>query len=107
MADEPTLGDVFVVASDLEVAAQGAPALEAAFRSRMREVEVHPGFIRLEVWRDAKREGAYQMVSWWDDEQSFRSYMRSPEHKRSHARIPTEPAKARGVGVRRFTVVAR
>jgi heme-degrading monooxygenase HmoA len=99
--------DAFVVVSDLEVAAVGADALEAAFRSRMREVEDHPGFRRLEVWRDARCEGAYQMVSWWDDEQSFRSYMRSAAHKRSHARIPTEPARARGVGVRRFTVVAR
>lgn len=107
MPDEPLRDGVFVVASDLEVAAPGAPALEAAFRSRMREVENHPGFRKLEVWRDVRREGTYQMVSWWDDEQSFRAYMRSPEHKHSHARIPTEPARARGVGVRRFTVIAQ
>ena len=106
MADE-SVDDAFVVVSDLEVAAVGVEALEAAFGARMREVEKHPGFLRLEVWRDTRREGAYQMVSWWTDEESFRRYMRSPEHKRSHARIPTEPAKARGVGVRRFTVVAR
>jgi hypothetical protein len=32
--------------------------------------------------------------------------MRSPEHRVSHDRIPTEPARARGVGLRRFTRVA-
>lgn len=93
----------FVVASDLEVDPVGAPALEEAFLRRLGEVEQHAGFQRLEVWRDDHREGSYVMVTWWDDEAAFRSYMRSSEHRTSHDRIPTEPARARGVGVRRFT----
>jgi heme-degrading monooxygenase HmoA len=96
----------FVVASELAVDPVGAGALEGAFRQRLGEVEHNPGFQRLEVWRDHKTDGAYLMVTWWDDEQAFRSYMRSQAHKTSHARIPTDPAKARGVGVRRFTLVA-
>ena len=96
----------FVVASDLAVDPVGSGVLEDAFRHRLREVEEHPGFQRLEVWRDHSTDGAYLMVTWWDDEPSFRSYMRSRAHRASHARIPTEPAKARGVGLRRFTVVA-
>jgi heme-degrading monooxygenase HmoA len=96
----------FVVTSDLEVAVEGSTALEAAFCSRLGEVEGHPGFQRLEVWRDSRRPGAYQMVSWWDDEASFLAYMRSAAHRRSHARIPTEPARPRGVRLRRFDVVA-
>jgi len=96
----------FVVASELAVDPDGTYVLEEAFRHRLGEVEGHPGFLRLEVWRDNQHEGSYQMVTWWTDESSFRVYMRSRAHKTSHARIPTEPAKARGVGVRRFTVVA-
>jgi heme oxygenase (mycobilin-producing) len=97
----------FVVVSDLEVAAVGADALEAAFGDRLHEVEAHPGFQRLEVWRDNVHDGAYRMVTWWDDEAAFRSYMRSSAHGRSHARIPDEPARARGKGLRRYTVIAR
>jgi heme-degrading monooxygenase HmoA len=97
---------VFVVASDLVVDPVGIDALEAAFRARLGEVEGHPGFQRLEVWRDDRTDGFYTMVTWWDDESSFRSYMRSTAHRESHARIPTEPAKAHGVGLRRFTVIA-
>ena len=96
----------FVVASELHVDVRGADVLEAAFRDRLHQVEDHPGFQRMEVWRDQRGEGAYLMVSWWDDEPSFRLYMRSDRHRASHARIPTEPAKARGVGLRRYTVVA-
>ena len=96
----------FVVASDLVVDPAGSDALETAFRHRLGEVEEHPGFQRLEDWRDHKTDGAYPMVTWWDDEQAFRSYMRSQAHKTSHERIPTQPAKARGIGVRRLTLVA-
>ena len=96
----------FVVASDLVVDPAGSDALETAFRHRLGEVEEHPGFQRLEDWRDHKVDGAYLMVTWWDDEQAFSSYMRSQAHKTSHERIPTQPAKARGIGVRRLTLVA-
>ena len=96
----------FVVASELRVDLCGAPALEAAFQDRLGKVENHRGFQRMEVWRDNRSDGGYLMVSWWDDEEAFRSYMRSDRHKASHARIPTEPAKARGVGLRRYTVIA-
>jgi heme-degrading monooxygenase HmoA len=102
---EPT-PRAFVVASDLEVGPAGAAALEQAFTARLGEVEAHPGFQRLEVWRDDHQDGAYRMVTWWDDEDSFRAYMRSTAHRRSHARIPTDPVRARGVGVRRFSVIA-
>lgn len=96
----------YVVASELAVDVVGAAALELAFADRLRQVEGHPGFQRLEVWRDSVREGQYLMVSWWDDEESFRTYMRSHRHRTSHARIPVEPARARGVGLRRYTVIA-
>lgn len=96
----------FVVASELEVAEVGAGALEAAFADRMLAVERHAGFQRLEVWRDNHRPGGYLMVTWWDDETAFRAYMRSVDHRESHARIPTSPAKARGVAVSRYTVIA-
>lgn len=96
----------FVVASELAVDICGAAALEDAFRDRLREVEQHVGFQRMEVWRDNRRDGGYMMVTWWNDDASFRAYMRSERHKASHARVPVAPAKARGVGLRRYTVIA-
>lgn len=96
----------FVVVSELSVDPAGAEALEGAFRDRLRLAEAHPGFQRLEVWRDGSAPGSYAMVTWWDDEPSFKSYMRSAAHDASHARVPTAPAKARGVGLRRYRLVA-
>jgi heme-degrading monooxygenase HmoA len=95
----------YVVTSEVHVDPAGAATLEDAFADRLGKVDGYPGFQRLEVWRDHAGEGRYLMVSWWDDEESFRSYMRSAEHRESHARVPTDP-RPRGVGLRRYTRVA-
>jgi heme oxygenase (mycobilin-producing) len=97
----------YVVVSHVEVAAAGVEVLEGAFANRLGEVERAPGFQRLEVWRSEEADGVYQMVTWWDREEDFRAYMRSAAHRRSHARIPVEPAAPRGAGLDRFRVVAR
>ena len=97
----------FVVESRLEIEPGAAGVLEEAFRHRLGAVEAAEGFIRLEVWRDEQATGRYTMVSWWRSAEDFRAYMRSDAHRRSHGRIPTEPARPRGVSVRRYRVVAR
>jgi heme-degrading monooxygenase HmoA len=47
------------------------------------------------------------MVSWWVSRQAFVEYMRSEEHDRSHARVPSGDARPRPVRLSRFTLVAR
>jgi heme oxygenase (mycobilin-producing) len=95
----------FVVSSEVTISPEGAETLELAFRARLHLVEQAAGFQRIEVWRDLSHPGVFQMVSWWADADSFRAYMRSTEHRVSHARIPTEPAKPRGTAVRRYALV--
>lgn len=97
----------FVVESRLEIDPAAADTLERAFRDRLGEVEAATGFLRLEVWRDEHDPGRFTMVSWWRSPADFRAYLRSDAHRRSHARIPTEPDRPRGVSVRRYRVVAR
>jgi heme-degrading monooxygenase HmoA len=95
----------FVVCSEVTIAAQSHGMLEQAFRQRLRLVEQAAGFQRLEVWREVSKSGVFQMVSWWDDAESFRRYMRSEEHRLSHDRIPSEPDRPRGTGVRRYVLL--
>lgn len=99
-------GSPFVISSEVTIAAEGASALEVAFQGRMRLVDKAAGFQRLEVWRDISHPGVFQMVSWWDSADDFRAYMRSNDHRVSHARIPTVPAKPKGTGVRRYELLA-
>src|SRR3984885_2459773 len=95
----------FVVSSEVTISPESAEILERAFRDRLRLVEKAPGFQRLETWRDVTRPGVFQLVSWWDDDDSFHRYMRSEEHRISHARIPKEPDKPHGTGVRRYVLL--
>jgi heme-degrading monooxygenase HmoA len=95
----------FVVSSEVTISPESAGTLERSFRERLRLVENAPGFRQLETWRDAARPGVFQMVSWWDDAESFRRYMRSEEHRVSHARIPAMPDRPRGTGVRCYVLL--
>jgi heme-degrading monooxygenase HmoA len=98
---------VFVAFSELTVPMEGRGALEAAFADRLGEVDGWPGFRHLEVWEDRSDPCGYVMVSWWDSSEAFSTYMRSAEHRSSHARIPTGDDRPRPSRFRRYTVVAR
>src|ERR1700684_334412 len=77
----------FVVSSEVTIPPESAEILERAFADRLHLVEKAPGFQRLETWRDVTRPGIFQMVSWWDDAESFRRYMRSEEARSFPARV--------------------
>ena len=96
----------FVAHSELFIEPDASTTLEEAFRNRLGEVDSWPGFRHLEVWRDEATPGRYVMVSWWTDRETFKAYMRSDVHRRSHDRIPDEPARPRGVSFSRYTVIA-
>jgi heme oxygenase (mycobilin-producing) len=102
-----TRGQPFVIVSDLRVAEVGAATLEQAFRERLGEVDAWPGFLELQVWRDERETERFVMVSWWRSRDDYVAYMRSAAHRRSHERIPVEPAAPRATGIGTFRVVAR
>lgn len=61
--------------------------LVAAFRGRLGLVDAHDGFIDLQVWRSDRDPGDVLMVSRWQDKAAFTAYMRSSDHRLSHARL--------------------
>jgi heme-degrading monooxygenase HmoA/GGDEF domain-containing protein len=80
----------YVSMSRLEVPVDRAPDLVEAFRARLGLVDRADGFVDLQVWQSDRDAGEIVMVSRWRDKESFKAYMRSPEHKLSHERIPRE-----------------
>ena len=104
--DDAASGD-FVVQSSISVPEAGVAALEAAFRDRLGLVDGASGFRRLEVWADEAAAGAYVMVSWWACQADFQAYMKSQDHRQSHARTPRGEHRPRAVSVDRFTVICR
>jgi len=74
--------------SRLRIPVERADALVRAFRARVGLVDQADGFVDLQVWQSDRDAGELIMVSRWRDRAAFTAYMRSAEHKRSHARIP-------------------
>lgn len=97
----------YVAVSHIEVPAGGAAALEAAFRSRLGAVDAWPGFLGLEVLADRRRASHYLMISRWASRSAFLEYMRSPDHRRSHDRIPDGPLRPHAAGFEEYEPVAR
>jgi heme-degrading monooxygenase HmoA len=63
-------------------------AVADAFRSRPHLVDDAPGFVRMEVLTAAEDNAEFWLLTWWTDEESFRTWHRSHEFRDSHAGIP-------------------
>lgn len=98
---------LFVVTSELAVHPDGADDLIAAFRNRLRRVERWEGFHHLEVWRDQAQADRFVMTSWWASRNAFADYMRSDDHRRSHARIPQGAARPTLIALHRYALIAQ
>lgn len=91
--------------SELGVPDGGEAPLETAFQNRLHAVDSWPGFVALEVWRDARAECRYMLVSWWRSRDDYQAYMHSHEQRDSHARVPSGDLAPAAVAVRRYAVV--
>jgi heme-degrading monooxygenase HmoA len=81
---------MYVSMSRLRIEVERADELVRAFRARARLVDHADGFVDLQVWQSDRDAGELIMVSRWRDRAAFTAYMRSDDHKTSHARIPRE-----------------
>ena len=59
-----------------------------AFRSRPHMVESAEGFVRLDVLSPAEDESEFWLLTYWQDEKSFREWHRSHLYRESHDGIP-------------------
>lgn len=97
---------MYVAISEIAVPEAGIARLKVAFGDRLGAVDSWPGFINLEVLQDRREPGRFLMISRWSSRDAFRRYMRSADHRRSHARVPTGEAAPRLAGFEEYDAVA-
>ncbi len=100
------MGQLYVAVSEIAVPEAGAEALTAAFRTRLGAVDGWKGFRGLEVLQSRRRPGEFLMITRWESRSDFLAYMRSDEHRASHARIPGGGHAPRGIGFTDYHRVA-
>ena len=102
---------IYVSMSQLQVDPARADELVRAFRARVGLVDSADGFVDLEVWQSDRDASELIMVSRWRDRDSFKRYMKSADHQRSHERIEPglqDAIKLTGLGhLHTYEVVAR
>jgi heme-degrading monooxygenase HmoA len=78
----------YVAISRFRVRNGMASDVAEAFRSRPHLVESAEGFIRLDVLSPAEDDSEFWLLTYWKDEESFRSWHRSHLYRDSHEGIP-------------------
>lgn len=81
---------MFVFVSHLTVPLDDQAELEQHFQRRSKLVDDFPGFLHLQLLKPQAGTATHTFVTTWSDAESFRLYMKSPEHAASHSREPAE-----------------
>lgn len=71
---------------------------EQLFATRAGAIDKMPGFVNMHVLRPAKQGDAYLIVSYWENEQSFKDWTRSEAFMAGHKRGFEDLAKAKAEG---------
>jgi heme-degrading monooxygenase HmoA len=91
---------MYISMSRLRLPAPQVAELLEAFRDRAGLVDSADGFLDLEVWYSDRDAGEVIMVSRWQTREAFSQYMKSADHKTSHARI--SPALKAAISLERL-----
>lgn len=88
MKHSPADPDAFVALSRFRVANGMEAEVRDAFRDRPHMVDDAPGFLRMEVICPVDAPEEFWLLTYWSDEESYRSWHRSHLYRDSHAGIP-------------------
>ncbi len=78
---------MIVVSNRIQVANGHEADFEKRFKGRAGLVEKMPGFVRLEILRPIKSD-YYVVLTYWNDERSFRAWTESAEFQEAHRNRP-------------------
>lgn len=97
---------MYVVTNRVPVAKAYREQFEQRFRQRAGQVDKQPGFVRMEVMRPVDDESPYLVMTLWQDEAAFRSWVDSEDFKLAHQNpLPKEAYDGQGKMERHEIVV--
>lgn len=79
---------MFVALSKFVVANGMTLEVKEAFKKRPHRVENAPGFVRMDVISPFDNLDEIWLITYWTDENSYKTWHHSPEHHQSHQGIP-------------------
>lgn len=85
---------MIVVCNRIAVTSDYAAALEERFATRSSLVDGMPGFISFSLLRPMKEGDPYVVMTFWENEESFRGWTQSTSFKEGHSRSGSLPPEA-------------
>jgi heme-degrading monooxygenase HmoA len=85
---------MLVVCNRIPVNPEYREAFEQRFGERGRQVDGMPGFIAFQLLRPQAEGQPYQVVTFWQDEASFKAWTESQAFRQEHGRSGTLPREA-------------
>ena len=76
----------FVAINYIKCTAEYADKFEYLFKTRAGEIDKLPGFRSMNVLKPNTEDDKYLIVSYWDDEHSFKEWTKSEEFIEGHKR---------------------
>lgn len=92
------MGKEFVAINYISCDSDYRNRFEELFATRAGAIDRMPGFRHMHVLRPATPDDAYLIVSYWDDEESFKAWTGSPEFIEGHKRGFEDIRKAKEEG---------
>jgi heme oxygenase (mycobilin-producing) len=91
----------FVVANGME------GDVRQAFQQRPHRVDETPGFVRMDVISPVEASHEFWLITYWTDEQSYRTWHRGHRYKDAHSGMPKGLKLVRGdTQIRHFHHIA-
>lgn len=76
---------MITVANRIPVHPDHAQAFESRFQERLGAVDHNPGFVAYRLLRPTQEGEPYVVLTFWEDEESFRAWTRSDDFKQQHS----------------------
>ena len=74
----------YIVANRISVASGYEAMFEERFKNRAGQIEKQPGFVRMQVLKPKSDNSPFIVLTTWDDEQAFESWVKSEDFKIAH-----------------------
>lgn len=88
----------FVAINYIDCSEEYVERFEELFSTRARAIDRLPGFRNMNVLKPKQPGDKYLIISYWDKEEDFKSWTRSPEFLEGHKRGFADLARAKEEG---------
>ncbi len=88
---------MYIVINRVPVTKDWHDAFEQRFRARAGQVELQPGFVRMEIMRPESDDTPYLVQTAWQDRTAFEAWLKSDDFKAAHQNpLPKEAFSGEG-----------